>query len=1168
MGVSNSSGSVNSTGSANGGPGDPSAAVRLHHPMEAGVIAKATANPDTEAINTRWLLLMLRFGYLMAIVSQLGYIAGNYASAGAAHANPTLPYAAMGVAAALATVLASFARSFRRYWQLATMLLCLSLLPSWTISTVHLGQQMQLFVSCLLMLMTTAMLAPWGSTRQMLLTAACLVACAINAAMTPASPNLIYLWLYILTGSAVTLSANLLWTRWWSALDATHRQLRAEMASREEAQKKAQESEARLRKLLDANIDPVAVVRLSDEVYLYVNNQFLARHGYTSEEVIGKSAREAGLWVDVENLPAFRDRLKAEGSITNYEAEIRTKDGHIVPHLVSSVLVDLDGEPCVFSVARDITDLKKVHDNLLAAVAELTETKERLQAESERHLQIIAEREQAERRLRENEAKLRKIFEVSPESISINRMSDGRYIDVSKEMQTTGYGKDETLATSIPQMGIFANREQHRNFVNLLRAKGKVHNFEADFRMKDGNIVPCRISATMIELDGEPCVLSISSSIARLKRTERELIAAREAALAASRAKSEFLSSMSHEIRTPMNAILGMADLLAESPLTPEQRRYVTSMTNNGNALLDLINGILDLAKVESGRLHLEQADFDLDELVERVGETLSVRAHEKRLELATRILPDVPLRLVGDALRLRQVLINLVGNAIKFTENGEVLLIVDAESAPNGEHTVHLRFSVRDTGIGIPQDKLEAIFQSFTQADSSTTRKYGGSGLGLSIARRLVDLMGGAIRAESTPGRGSTFCFTAGFGLAERPRTGLDEAPEITGMRILVVDDNATNRLILKEILSSRGAEVAECGSGEQALAEVERAYSAATPYRLLLLDCRMPGMNGFELVARLRRRPAGRNPVVMMLTSEDLNPKLVRLKELGINSYLIKPIRRSDLLQAIATALGTARAVPQIPAQPLTPAANGDAGERPLRILLAEDSPDNRLLIEALLRKPPFHLELADNGAIALSKVMRGRYDLVLMDMQMPVMDGYTAVRKIREWEREQGRAPLPIVALTASVLEQDIRSSLEAGCTMHVSKPVKKSLLINTIRELTSSAPQSGGNGDKIVVEVDPDLSELVPDFLARKRTDLDALTGALGRGDFDTIASIGHRIKGEGGGFGFQPISEIGLALEQAGGSRDAATTERHLQALSNYLDHVEVRFADSADHGQP
>ena len=388
---------------------------------------------------------------------------------------------------------------------------------------------------------------------------------------------------------------------------------------------------------------------------------------------------------------------------------------------------------------------------------------------------------------------------------------------------------------------------------------------------------------------------------AELRETGRELVTAREAALDASRAKSEFLSSMSHEIRTPMNAILGMAQLLEETQLNPDQQRYLEIMTSNGDALLDLINGILDLARIESGRLSLEQAEFDLESLVDRTVETLGIRAHQKGLELLANVMPGVPLALIGDRLRVRQVLLNLIGNAVKFTESGQVLLTVERDG--ESDEPVRLHFSIADTGIGIAKDKLEDVFASFTQADSSTTRQYGGSGLGLAIVRRLVELMGGRVWVESELGRGSVFHFTAQFQVQTgAPREQLPSTTVmLSGVRALVVDDNSTNRLILREMLSSRGAEVDEAEDGLTALEHIERARTVGVPYKLVLLDCRMPGMNGFQVAERLKAA-TGEGLTVLMLSSDDLKVQLTRARELGLDAYLVKPVRRTDLFEAIA--------------------------------------------------------------------------------------------------------------------------------------------------------------------------------------------------------------------------------------------------------------------------
>ena len=596
---------------------------------------------------------------------------------------------------------------------------------------------------------------------------------------------------------------------------------------------------------------------------------------------------------------------------------------------------------------------------------------------------------------------------------------------------------------------------------------------EVDFRFQ-GAVVPYLASSVVIDMDGEPCALGVGHDITRFRESERalhqaqqrlkaqveeltstqsELIGAREAALTASQAKSEFLSSMSHEIRTPMNAILGMAELLEETPLNPDQKKFLGIMCNNGDALLLLINDILDLAKVEAGRLTLERIDFDLENLTDKVIETLGLRAHAKGLELAVHLMPDVPRQLGGDPLRLRQILINLIRNAIKFTETGQVLLTVERDRAANGPGA--LLFTVADTGIGIAADKLDAVFANFTQADSSTTRRYGGSGLGLAIAKRLVGLMNGRIWVESELGAGSAFHFTARFEVTDAPRAVEPStiALMLSGTRALVVDDNATNRLILREMLSSRGAEVSEAEDGPQGLALLERARLSGRPFKLVLLDCRMPGMDGFQVAERIKAIGYDGVPV-LMLTSDDLKIDRARLGQIGLAAYLVKPVHRLELFEAIAAAMarhnGDLRPASEKPAAISTDAARSQ--RRSLHMLLAEDARDNRILVRAYLKNSGARIDEAENGLIAVEKAKAEKYDLILMDIQMPVMDGLEAIRLIRQRERHDGGERVPIIALTASALESDVRRSLDAGADLHVSKPVKKATLLAAIESVT--------------------------------------------------------------------------------------------------------------------
>ncbi|MFZ0883742.1 MAG: response regulator [Candidatus Acidiferrales bacterium] len=666
----------------------------------------------------------------------------------------------------------------------------------------------------------------------------------------------------------------------------------------------------------------------------------------------------------------------------------------------------------------------------------------------------ISERKKVEAALRDSEERFRAVFDGATIGIAITDLTTGGLtVNRAYEQMLACAAKEMQNVTVFDELTHPEDRERQRlQFLAMLEGECEHLPMEKRYVLRDGRLVWANVELSMLKNSAGKAqfVLGTAVEVTEQVLAQQDLQEAKRAAEAANEAKSSFLATMSHEIRTPMNGILGMTELVLDTELTTEQREHLGLVRISAESLLSIINDILDFSKIEAGKMELEEIPFDLRESLDETMKSLSIRADQKGLELVYEVLPSVAEAVIGDPGRVRQVLINLVGNAMKFTEHGEVFIGVSEDS--HEQDTMTLHFMVRDTGAGIPQEHQQKIFEAFSQADGSMTRKFGGTGLGLAICTRLVAMMGGKLWVESEVGQGSTFHFTVQLGIQREPtRRPAALLPEqLRDLKVLIVDDNYTNRKMLLGILLRWGMNPTAVDGGAPALEALKTAKVAGRPFSMILLDGQMPGMDGFTLAERIQHEPGLVGASIMMLTSAGHLGDAARCRNLGISAYLMKPVRQGELLEAFANVLENR---PREKAALVTRHTLREDRKR-ARLLLVEDNAVNQTLAVRLLEKRGYRVAVTGNGREALARLAQEEFELVLMDVQMPEMDGFEATAAIREGEKSSGRH-IPIVAMTANALKGDQERCLAAGMDAYISKPIRTNELFATLEVILNGA-----------------------------------------------------------------------------------------------------------------
>jgi two-component system sensor histidine kinase/response regulator len=784
-------------------------------------------------------------------------------------------------------------------------------------------------------------------------------------------------------------------------------------------------------------------------------------------------------------------------------------------------------------------------------------------------------RKQTQEALRESEERHRTIIE-SIEDGYYEVDIDGNFIFLNDSLcKILGYSKDECMHTNIRQStGELTAKKilDTSGFENQIDGEAKL--FDSSIIRRNGSERVIEASVTLMKDSTGQAIgfRGILRDVTRRKQAEA-LQQAKLAAEGASRAKSEFLANMSHEIRTPLNSIIGLVELMRDTDLTPEQREDLDVVISAAYALLSVINDILDFSKIEAGKLELEETPFDLRDFLGETLRIMAIKAHEKRIELAYRVSADIaPDHLIGDPARFRQILLNLVGNAIKFTNEGEVIVSVSEER--RNENEINLLFSVTDTGIGIPVEKQEGIFSAFQQVDGSISRRFGGTGLGLAVSAQLVELMGGRIWVESEPGKGSTFKFTADFKVQpiEKEADDFKYDIDIRGVRVLVVDDNASNREIIQEMLESWGMFSKAASGAEESKRFLDQIQQSKIPFDLILIDSEMPQSDGFSLARWILNDKKLHSNIIMMLTSSGLRSQ-VNLRELGVKASIVKPVRPSDLLDAIVIALGIKKDDLKVPLKTAEEIIKTEGGR--LRILVAEDTPFNQKFILRLLDRWGYEVVVVENGRLALEAFSKDRFDLVLMDVQMPEMDGLEATAAIRELEKQTG-GHIPIIALTAHAMKGDRELCLATGMDEYVSKPISPDTLHNAIHTLSSSKPHGTPNyetDESIFPSIDKQeflkafehdrnfLKEIVDMFVSDYPAMIVSIREALKTRDASTLQRTAHSLKGMLRNFQAEAEAQKALNLEEMGRKGEFKNGDQVCDALVGELASLEKTLLD-------